>query len=275
MMAEFPSLPLWTDAYLADTTHLSTEEHGAYLLLLIAAWRSPECRLPDDDAKLARFVHATPRVWARLRPVMAPFFVIEGGFWVQKRLSKERKYVADVSAKRSKAAHAKHLKNKETTHAHDGANGMHPHPHLESLPLDSQANAHSVPSERADEPPNAQPTVSAKAALWVEMKARIGGKRPGALVAKWCKDYGDGEVFTSHFEAEAKNPADYVPWMAARLKQRAAQRVDAPAKTRGSIIGAVQILQESGYLDDDREQAEPNARRADPFAGFLPDYRFN
>ena len=53
-MAQFPVLPLWTDAYLGDTTHLTTIEHGAYMLLLMVSWRSPDCRLPDDDAMLAR-----------------------------------------------------------------------------------------------------------------------------------------------------------------------------------------------------------------------------
>lgn len=48
-MSSFPSLPLFTDAFLADTGHLSAQETGAYLLLLMMAWRLPECRLPDND----------------------------------------------------------------------------------------------------------------------------------------------------------------------------------------------------------------------------------
>lgn len=32
-MAEFPALPLWTDAYIGDTAHLTNEEHGVYLRL--------------------------------------------------------------------------------------------------------------------------------------------------------------------------------------------------------------------------------------------------
>ena len=62
-MAEFPHLPLFTDAYLADTRHLTTEEHGAYLLLMMEAWRRPECSLPDDDRLLARLCGLSIERW--------------------------------------------------------------------------------------------------------------------------------------------------------------------------------------------------------------------
>ncbi len=47
-MAKFPHLPLWTDAYMADTLHLTHEEHGLYLMLLMTIWRSPDCKIPND-----------------------------------------------------------------------------------------------------------------------------------------------------------------------------------------------------------------------------------
>src|ERR1044072_1655792 len=88
-MAEFPALPLFTDAYLGDTTHLTTFEHGAYLLLLMIAWRSSGCCLPDNDALLARYSKTTLDKWRKLRPIIQPFFSIRDGFWHQARLQDE------------------------------------------------------------------------------------------------------------------------------------------------------------------------------------------
>lgn len=85
-MAEFPALPLFTDAYLADTRHLSTEEHGAYLLLLMCAWRTRGCALRDDDRFLARIVGVSAQRWRRIKPVMREFFDVSDGVWRQKKL---------------------------------------------------------------------------------------------------------------------------------------------------------------------------------------------
>lgn len=86
-MAAFPAMPLYTDAYLADTRHLTTEEHGAYLLLLMCAWRNAGCELEDDNKSLARITGLTPARWRRLRCRLETFFVIEDGKWRQRKLS--------------------------------------------------------------------------------------------------------------------------------------------------------------------------------------------
>lgn len=98
-MAEFPALNLWTDAYLADTRHLSTVEHGAYFLLLIEAWRRPNCDLPGDDAIIARLAGLTVEEWAAIRATVLAFWDYDGRSktYRQKRLSKERQYARDRS----------------------------------------------------------------------------------------------------------------------------------------------------------------------------------
>lgn len=108
-MAEFPALTLWTDAYLSDTRHLSTVEHGAYLLLLMEAWRRPHCDLPDDDTILARLSGLSAKEWAKIKPVVMAFWTRDGRSktWSQKRLFQERskarvrsKSASDNSSKR-------------------------------------------------------------------------------------------------------------------------------------------------------------------------------
>jgi len=121
-MSRFPSLPLFTDAFIADTQHLDARETGAYLMLLMMAWRSPECRLPDDDKLLARCARMDGRGWRHCKPKVMQFWDLEEGFYTQKRLRKEYEYVrksAAVSresmyANRRTNRAAKSLKNNET-----------------------------------------------------------------------------------------------------------------------------------------------------------------
>ena len=98
-VAEFPALPLFTDAYLADTIHLTTEEHGAYLLLLMCAWRTRSCSLRDDDKLLARIAGVSSRKWARMRPCLEEFFTTDSGHWRQKKLTKVNETVAKKVAR--------------------------------------------------------------------------------------------------------------------------------------------------------------------------------
>lgn len=81
-------MPLWIGAYLADTQHLTRDEHGGYLLLLMAYWRARSA-LPDDDKRLASIVKASSPEWKRLRPTLAEFFTVDVGLWWHKRVEAE------------------------------------------------------------------------------------------------------------------------------------------------------------------------------------------
>jgi uncharacterized protein YdaU (DUF1376 family) len=128
-MADYPAMQLWTDAYLADTTDLSAEEHGAYLLLLMAAWRTPDCALPDDDQRLARMARVGTKKWHKLRPVMERFFTVDARGWTQKRLLKERERSDMYRSQKSQAGKASARKRNETAStdvATEGATGKQP-----------------------------------------------------------------------------------------------------------------------------------------------------
>jgi uncharacterized protein YdaU (DUF1376 family) len=104
-MAEFPKQEIWTDALIGDTTHLSAAEFGAYVLMLIAAWRSPDCSLPNDDQVLGRITR-DPRHWPRIKAKVMAFWTLgDDNRWRQKRLTKEREYAAKTRKQRSEAGH--------------------------------------------------------------------------------------------------------------------------------------------------------------------------
>lgn len=101
-----PYMPLWVEDYHRDTRHLSTEEHGAYLLLLMAAWEAPSNSLPDDDQTLSGLAKVAPARWAKMKIRVMALWSLDGRskMWVQKRLKKERRLAVDRKQKASDAA---------------------------------------------------------------------------------------------------------------------------------------------------------------------------
>ena len=81
----FPYIPLYCGDYLRDTSHLTLEQHGAYILLIMAYWTKGG--LPHDDAQLARIVGVSPSKWTKLKPVLKSFF--NGTGWQHKRIDAE------------------------------------------------------------------------------------------------------------------------------------------------------------------------------------------
>lgn len=92
-----PYFPLYCADYAIDTQHLSTLEHGAYLLLLMQAWNRPGCRLPNDDEHLRKISGLDARGWAKIRRTVLAFWDEEDGYLVQRRLQKEWKRVAKTA----------------------------------------------------------------------------------------------------------------------------------------------------------------------------------
>jgi uncharacterized protein YdaU (DUF1376 family) len=103
-MAEFPALPIFIDAYLADTIHLTAAEHGVYLMMLMMAWRDPNCSVPNDDDWICRFCRVHGNAWRKMKPVILSFWKEKDGRLFQQRLMKEREYVEEKSKKSRSAA---------------------------------------------------------------------------------------------------------------------------------------------------------------------------
>ena len=59
-MASLPYIQLYIADYLADTAHLTTTQHGAYLLLIFNYWQKGHS-LNNADDRLARVVGMTKK----------------------------------------------------------------------------------------------------------------------------------------------------------------------------------------------------------------------
>ena len=92
-------MPIYIGDYLADTSHLTTLQHGAYLLLLFHYWKAGA--LPDDDQQLSQITKMSVDDWRKNRGTIQPFF-FDG--WRHKRLDRELKRHMEVHAKRLTAS---------------------------------------------------------------------------------------------------------------------------------------------------------------------------
>lgn len=97
-------MPFYGAEYHADTPHLTTLQHGAYLLLLWAHWRLGD--LPDDDAQLATITKLRMEQWRKISPVLREFFDHKHGRLTQRRLVKELEKAGSNTAKKRAAGKA-------------------------------------------------------------------------------------------------------------------------------------------------------------------------
>lgn len=87
---KLPKLPIWVTDYLADTGHLSLEEHGAYLRLIMLCWQTSGCRIPNDVVWLKRKLGVSEKEFkSSVQPIIKEFFNTTGNFIFQKRLKRE------------------------------------------------------------------------------------------------------------------------------------------------------------------------------------------
>lgn len=96
-----PWMPLYVADYLADTGHLSTIEHGAYMLLIMHYWSKGG--LPDDDKRLASIARASLEQWSDMRGTIAEFF---GDGWKHERIESELENAAKAYERRAAAGKA-------------------------------------------------------------------------------------------------------------------------------------------------------------------------
>lgn len=123
-MTTHPYIPLYVDDFEAATAHLSPEEDGIYNRLLRLCWRTPGCGLPNDTAWIARKIRVSGEDFERVvRSVLAEFFLLQKGRWVQRRLKREydvitrKKNARKAAGKKGGEAKAQKEKDKSASKA--------------------------------------------------------------------------------------------------------------------------------------------------------------
>jgi uncharacterized protein YdaU (DUF1376 family) len=81
-------MPLYIADYLRDTQHLSTTEHGAYILLLMKSWIEGGV-LPLDERRLARIAGLDTSEWKESGEVILEFFTRAEDGYRHKRVAEE------------------------------------------------------------------------------------------------------------------------------------------------------------------------------------------
>ena len=193
-----PYLPLYISDYQADTSHLTTLEHGAYLLLIMNYWQRGQ-PLPDDDRKLARIAGVGPREWKRIRGTISEFFRVDCNNWFHSRLESELSKLRDKSLKKRNGG----LARAQQMLSERSARGQ----------LIIGVGVGDIPSSQDE---GAAP--DADKVFWDNAKTYLAphSKDPGKLIGKWIRDCGGDKAFVARAigEAQVNRAVDPVAYIA-------------------------------------------------------------
>jgi len=102
-MAALPYMQFYVADYLADTTHLTAEEHGAYMLLLFSYWQTGKALRIDRLATVARISNDR---WPSVAETLSEFFHVTETHWIQFRVEADLEAVNSKSVAASNAGKA-------------------------------------------------------------------------------------------------------------------------------------------------------------------------
>jgi uncharacterized protein YdaU (DUF1376 family) len=179
-------MPLYIGDYLADTTRLTTEQHGAYLLLLMDYWRNGPP--PDDPVVLQQITKLSPVAWNSHQAVLMRFFTKgSDGLLHQKRADVEK---SKSEFYRDRASHGGQARAEKA--ARDSSGRFAPASHQFDDQLDDQLDD----QPKSSTSPSPSPTSKYKSSLVIvsddahAADRALGGIRPEEFGNVWNRNCG-------------------------------------------------------------------------------------
>jgi uncharacterized protein YdaU (DUF1376 family) len=224
-------MPLFIGDYLAETSRLTTEQHGAYMLLIMDYWRNGPP--PDDPQVLAQIARLTLDAWSNAQAMLKHIFSIEDGVWRHKRI--------DAELLAAKENHGKaQVKAKAAADARWGKSAK-------NAPSNAPSNAQAMLEECPSPSPSPIPITS-------KTKSKAKATPPASLAML--------------SEVDPQVAADFV---AIRAKQKAPitqTAIDGIAREAGkaglTLEGALRICCERSWRGFKAEWVTPDAIRGSP-----------
>ena len=199
-------MPIFIGDYHCETQHLTTRQHGAYVLLLMAAWMAGGS-LADDDARLATLAHLSHDAWAEDRAALAELFTVADGAWKHERLIEELAFAANNKQKKSSAGSKGAAKRWQT---------------------DSPSPSPSPSSEAKASGTDVAAVVFGQGLDWLKQTSGKPDTACRALLGKWRKSLGsDGALIAILGRAQREGVIEPVGWI-----EKALQARDPPTHSR-------------------------------------------
>jgi uncharacterized protein YdaU (DUF1376 family) len=102
MTASGTWMAFYVGDYVKNTLKLTTRQHGAYLLLILACWQDGGS-VDGDDETLGTITKLSMKDWLRDRPKLAPYFEVTPQKWTHRRVVDELLGATSLTRERSSA----------------------------------------------------------------------------------------------------------------------------------------------------------------------------
>lgn len=179
-------IPLYYESFIADNRVqlMTTEQVGAYVFLMFAAWQEkPPASLPDDDAKLAGWSKLSITKWKKIGPQILECWRLEDGRWYHDRLADEH---AKSVFKMEKAAFAGKKGADARWQPHAVAIATASQPQCDGNGIQSQSQSQSqIQNTKDKEPPT--PRQRGKVELSYEIPERLNVGDFPAKFSQWIE----------------------------------------------------------------------------------------